>query len=192
VSQVVPIFGADSYVDDANPDTNYGAEDFWYIRQNNSDSKNLKHQYAFAYADLSGIGITAAEVDSAYIKAYCYAQDGYDVATIVWHRVISAWDEATITWNNKPDYDEAVVSSTLQPFILGWHTWTATDMIKDALANRSGIWTARGWMPSTQPSIDNFDYYYSSEYAAVPAYRPYLEINYTTGGVEFVARVMII
>jgi len=80
-----------SYVQEGNPDTNYDGITFLDIAIGVGVNK-----YAYIEFDISS---TPAAAERAYLRVYVPAAHGF--RGDIW-RVTSTWDEATLTWNNKP------------------------------------------------------------------------------------------
>lgn len=133
--------------------------------------------------DFSALDITAAEVDSAYFYLYCFGLTG--APEITFYRVTVGWQEINVTWNTKPAEDWTVLSDTVIPVTDEWAQWTITDMIKDAITNRSKIWSAVGYCQAEDVDAG----FLSKE--VNPGLCGYIEINYTVAGVAAKAYVMV-
>ena len=128
---------ADAYVDEANPNNNYGSASTLDI----GEDSNGNDDYIYIRFDLSGIPSDAVIV-SAELKLY--AKEGIaDGKTVKIYRVLGDWSETGITWSNKPDNaanetDSAAIPST--------NNWMVLDVTGDVEGFVNGSFSNYGWV----------------------------------------------
>lgn len=186
------VFNKDARIQSANPDTNYGSDQL-AVLYDTSGGKGVGpfEDRSLAYVDFSELDIVAADVTSAYLYMNWTLIQAYGSFAIRWDRVTADWDEATVTWNTQPAIDNTVVSDVVVPYTWdSWNVWDITNMIKDAITNRSKIWNAQAHYYGYDNGYDDEAWYRSSE-DVTPDLRPYIIINYTVAGAALKTRVMI-
>ena len=118
---------ADSYVNYADPDVNYGSATLMYVYNNASYRKESLMRF-----DLSSIP-SNQEIVSATLHLYVYTQGGNtDVAYLIED---DTWGEGAVTWNNRPSTGDQIGSWTLTQsgaFVQG----DLTEAVQDAFATR--------------------------------------------------------
>lgn len=177
MAQHLQDFGKDARVVDTSPDTNYGSDTELAIEDDQSGGKNGDLMYTYAYVDFSAEGIASGDVDDAKVWVYVHLAGAISFKCR-WHRSAD-FTEGSITWNNKPwPLDGTVQSSEeTRPIATGWFDWDITDMIKDAIDNRSGIWIAGCTITVPTATSLNTIWFHSRERGE--GYDPYIEINHT-------------
>ncbi len=165
--------GYDSDVDPGNPTQNFGTS--FRMRCGQIDAS--RSYYSFLYFDLSSIP-NGATIQSCSLGLYCYyrtntsAQDWYQV-----NRVVGAWTETGINWNNQPavtavDCDSTWVTTTT------WYYWNVTPIVQAWLTGTPN-YGLRVHKPSTAYDIRH--YWYAREHT-VDSLKPVLIVNYTVSG----------
>ncbi|OLS23911.1 MAG: Gellan lyase precursor [Candidatus Heimdallarchaeota archaeon LC_3] len=96
----------DAFVVQENPGTNFNDQELNVYYYSSSFSTGGPYtMYSYLKFDLSSIPQEAVHW-SSNLKMYTVDYD-YDIATVKIHHVIDdSWDENTITWNNRPSFDE--------------------------------------------------------------------------------------
>jgi hypothetical protein len=89
----------DAHVTSSIPDANFG--DNPYLRVGANPSSNIKIRSYLEFTDLDNYCDGNYEVNSAVLTLYCIPYIG-PVGEITLNPCASAFDENTITWNNKP------------------------------------------------------------------------------------------
>lgn len=120
----------DAFVDEANPDTNYGTATYLMIRTNGTTGLRTR-AYLVDY-DLSVIPANST-ITSAYLRLYASGYSGTFPRNYRLGYIMSNWTETGITWNNQPSvdtsspgyYDIISVSATSND------EWDITNIIKD-------------------------------------------------------------
>jgi hypothetical protein len=126
--------------------------------------------------------ISGATVNTAYLDLWIDSvnQTDYDFGI---YRVTAAWEESTVTWNNRPDhvatpYDTIQVSGAVG----GPYTWDAQELVQEWLA---GTYVDYGLLLKRvdihYPS--NWPYFCSSDHANA-SYRPRLTVDYNPPAVS--------
>jgi len=93
----------DSKVESASPDENYGSN----TSLEAGDEGAGATLWSFIKFDILGAIPASANIISAKLRLYAYSISTYGAYNFRICRVLGEWDESTITWNNKPDVDEA-------------------------------------------------------------------------------------
>lgn len=88
---------ADAYVSQPQPGTNYNNASNWPIQR---DSQ-LRERYPLLRFDLSAIP-EGSEVTGAELEVYVDNATGQAVVELVVERITFTWNQAAVTWNNRP------------------------------------------------------------------------------------------
>lgn len=154
---------ADSYVNYADLNTNYGSATLMYVYNNASYRKESLMRF-----DLSSIPSNQVIV-SATLNLYVYTQAGNtDVAYLIED---DTWGEGTVTWNNRPDTGDQIGSWTLTQsgaFVQGDLTGAAQDAFEDAEDQLLSFYI-KGQNANQQTTYRTRNY-------GITAQRPYLEV----------------
>jgi len=166
---IIPDQTDDAFVWEEEPATNYGSEtylQFW--DQEDAETQNL------LLFDLSEVD---PEIDIITAKLWLYFYGdmelwGDDIPMDVF-RATSSWNQASVTWNNKPTIAGVKTSTTDliddQP---GWYAW---DVKADVEAFLAETYTNYGWLLKVPGLTGNLDQRaYSKDTAQ--SQKPYLEI----------------
>ena len=184
--------GLDSYLDRANPGTNYGV----------ATTMVFDPRVATTRRPILQFGLTAipsgAVIDDAALSLYLSVGSANSPIAEV-HAVTATWDELQVTWNNRltatawtsqgGDFDPHIVDQISVTSTLGWRTWNVTQLVdlwyRGRLANRGLILAG----PTTGPNFDKT--FWTSDYAVDPSLRPKLEVRYRVIGLtgEYISPV---
>jgi hypothetical protein len=98
------------------------------------------------------------------------------------HRLTAPWSEATVTWNNKPAHDPAVIATACvgDSFDLGWKVFDVTALVQGW---RNGTFPNHGLVirdPTEHPAGAARPLHAASREAADPAQHPQLEVAWDT------------
>jgi len=165
----------DSYVDEPNPDTNYGSGNF--MRVGTADADGNQYYETLLQFDISSL---PDDVTQVLLKIDVYSSNitGTDSIEIGVYSVSASWDEGTVTWNNKPAagsicYDTVSFDANSD----GWVSFDITDLYLDW---KTGRITNNGLYLKVKSLtvVDHPDYitFSSSE----SGYKPYLELTTIT------------
>ena len=159
----------DAYVWKKMPYNNYGNDVILMVGK----EKGSKGE-AQTYIRFNLSVIPTENIINATLKLYCFdlgsaAKNGkFSV-----HKVTENWDESTINWNNKPDF-EAIATDTVKISDSGnWVEWNVTE---DVISMKSG--NNYGWCIKYEKNVKDFAQFYSSEYNN-PDVRPQLVVYYS-------------
>lgn len=118
----------DTYIDKANPDVNYGADNAMSIRTNSTDSSTNR----IAYLKFRP-GNILETISSAQLQIYCTQAPSSAVTVKVYGlkqgsiTIAADWNELNATWNtNSRDHDGASITSGSDVVDLGTFTFTGT------------------------------------------------------------------
>jgi len=173
--------GIDSYVETKNPNTNGDTSTFYEIGRNTP--YNICREYI--QFDLSTVPADAVVVD-ANLKLYQYSTFGTNF-TIGLHKVTSAWDESTITWNLQPTCSvdaETTSDITMDDTTFVWtpnYTWKSWEIDTLAQAWLDGSITNYGVVLKGTDEISigaGMAKFWSSDYTDDISKRPELVIDY--------------
>lgn len=186
-----PASGEDSWLEQANPNTNHGSDTTIVLDGFGPQSRPIVR---FNISSLPA----GAVIDRATLNLYQSAGVG---ATFTAYavQVTAIWNEAQVTWNNRltgtawgtagGDINVHVIGQTSLDNALGWRAWNVTVLVdlwyRGRLTNQGLLLAAL----STGANADKT--FFSSDYAVNVSRRPRLDISYrvlgTTG--EYVSKV---
>ncbi|MBW2964234.1 DNRLRE domain-containing protein, partial [Candidatus Woesearchaeota archaeon] len=163
--------GYDTFVNQNAPNQNYGDSEFLVAAE-------LSGNYAGSLLYFNLSNITGADVSNAVLRLYYYEapNNPANAINISVRRIQDVWDEATVTWNNKPASGSYEWAANTLTDNYGWIEWNITDLVQ-SWAN--GTWANRGiaLTPDTVPAQTQKRFYSSDSTNA--AYRPQLMLNYS-------------
>lgn len=167
----------------------FNPSDDSYIRQdsNSNYGDDNKIRVGFSYtrrglisfdlSSLSGKSIISAELR---LYKYDYEYSCYYTnpigRTYNIHRIEDNWNENSVRWNNRPDYDNTVTDSDIVPYDYNWMTWNVTEDVQDFA---DGTHYNYGWLikDDNEENCYSCSYFRSNEYSN-SNYRPVLEVTY--------------
>jgi len=142
---------------------------------------------------ISGVWNTASRIYRIYIKfdlseipadsvvfesrLYLYKYSGSNNILINVHRVLGDWQENTLRWNNKPDYESTPTDQARSPSNNRWMNWNVTIDVQSFV---NGDHPNYGWCikHSSESTLNTRVYFRSKEYTTNPNLQPYLQIEY--------------
>lgn len=155
----------DSWVNEASPDAGYGANTYLTVRDRSGLAEVFLRFDQEQLEQLSGLAVSAASLCMYQYQGTYSPGDAINL-----HAVTGPWDEATLTWQNKPAYAQEVLSSlSLTEGTQGWRQWDG--LVISALCNGIVLENNRDGV-----SQELFARFYSSEYTD-PSLRPYLKVS---------------
>lgn len=165
---------ADSYVDQENPDLNFGTADLMDVRSRTS-GPNLKNKRSFVEFDVSSIPASST-VSSATLTLCATAVPG-STRTYEVHQVTASWGETSITWSAQPAVAGSATASATTPSSPACMTW---DVAADVQAWVNGTATNYGWRVKDQTEDGaNLLSRFRTHESALVAERPTLDVTYT-------------
>ena len=164
---------ADCFIDEANKDTNYGAET--YIEVKSRQNKNERSLLTF---DLTQIP-SGSSVSSATLSLNAYTVPGTGRTYEAW-RATTTWAESTATWNLPPNYAGSASASAGETS--GWMAWSSATLTSDVQGWVTDSSTNYGWMindsaESATGQGHTIDFY--SRRHGTAATHPKLTVTYT-------------
>ena len=128
--------------------------------------------------DLINNGIAPEKVNFAHYRVY-EGSGKTNHSMIRLYGTTANWDQTTITYNNKPDYDSGSIASQVVDHS-GWYTFDVTRHVKNFLAwaeDYSGYSQTRGFaLAATDPTASS-KHFCSGEYTG--STKPSIIINYS-------------
>ena len=157
---------SDAYVDQENPDINYGT---WenLVMDNIGDKK-----YSYLKFDISTIPPEKI-ITSANLYLWHYAREGGGFPRIYAYSVENDdWNETTITWNNRPD--AVTFLSENSGDVRAWWKWDVKAFVEKEYGSDKTV--------SLCLIPGDLNEYLAEEFRSKewwnPEYRPYLEVTY--------------
>jgi len=120
---------ADSYIHDANANTNYGTAADLIVKKGTS----INFRKAFLKFDLTSSGINAAS--SAVLRLYATSTTAISMNI---HEVSDTWFETSLTWSNAPQ-EGAIISTTSLLSLPGYYEWDITPYVQGQLSGNDKI-----------------------------------------------------
>ncbi|NMB76576.1 MAG: DNRLRE domain-containing protein [Myxococcales bacterium] len=156
-----------------NPNTTFGTD------INLGCGRNGAFGWPYLRFDLSalpqGIQVTSATL-SVYVEdIWAYCVTGQNVST---HKVLSAWSESTLTYNNKPpDWDNGIFeSNTYVDAYPRFFDFSVTQMVSDWVANPASNFGLA--LIPVDLLCDGDWIIFSSDDSTTTSFRPKLTVNY--------------
>jgi hypothetical protein len=163
----------DSWVNEANPGANYGNATYLSVKDRSSSAESYLR---FKDSDLSQL--KGLDIAQASLLLYQY-QDTYSPGDdINVHRLTGDWNEAQVTWDGRPSYEQQSASSLhLASGDLQWREWAG---LKDCVASWAG---GQNYGLALENGLDGkneelFARFYSSEFSD-QSLRPQLKVTTT-------------
>ena len=148
---------ADTMVYEYAPDNNWGSEHS-IETYNNNRSLGL---VLFYLSDIpAGSTIISANLSLFYCEYNLETPVGREITC---HRILENWDEMTVTFNTRPDFDPVECASAIVPENYTWIDWNVSSEVNDFI-NGGDInygWLIRDNKPYSTHNINEF--YYSSD-----------------------------
>jgi len=170
----------DSYLDQANPSTNYGTDTELKCK---SYTASNSQRFVLTF-DLSGIPSNAI-ITSAILTLIPTTTSGDD-RTISAHRVTDTWTEGPVTWaNTATDFDATATSTSF----LEWTgslpasaLWTVTTDVQDFV---DGVEINYGWLlKDNSEDASQSSWFFGSDENLTSSNRPKLTVVYIVPGVK--------
>jgi len=161
----------DSQITNYSPSANYGTR--IYLTENWSDvpwiTRGMIEFNLSKYFDPSkSFKVVAATMSFYHINNSPVSQTWY------LNRITESWDEATVTFTNKPGYDTTSASSVVCKNSEGWEDFDVKDLLQKWLNKTYSNYGIYLWIGSAQSGITTF---LSSDYSDSTK-RPKLYVKY--------------
>jgi hypothetical protein len=176
----------DSFIDEINPDTNYGTHPGLYVDTIYLGGvKTSKHRTLLTFTIPAEVAV--AEVYKGIINLG-YGASVNGGVSVTFHRLVQTWTEAGVTWNKRDGtnnwtgpggaYDSVIKQTTTTPATGGFNWWNVdiTGLVTDAITNRSRVLDILIKQDDEAPGVDTQVTAMSKDYTTIPAYRPFLNI----------------
>jgi len=158
----------DAFIYSKLPDTNYGDNVALVVGYNDGYLSTL---ILFDVSPYSGV-----TVDSAYIQTYIYQSNG-EYSNIKIGKNTGYWTEETVTWNNRPAFDDYVSIPSIPSS--GWWEIDVTSFVENYVSGADPNYGFRIGKGDTDHGNANFWSRDSAE-----SEKPYLELNYTSTAIK--------
>jgi hypothetical protein len=162
---------ADTYVRNTSPPAIYGAVPELQVQK--SPTPDLQRETYLRF-DLAGIGAVA----SAKLRLFGSVQsaDEGPIAVAAYpSNYVAAWDEDSVSWDNKPPFGEPAMSTVTVTGATNWYEWDVSDFLR--------VWRASGADTVTFAllGVANSSAYvrFNSDETTDPATRPQLVVEQT-------------
>ena len=154
----------DAYVDEENPDINYGNENL--VMDNIGDRK-----YSYLKFDISTIP-SEMLITSANVYLWCYAIQGGDYTRIYAYSVENDdWNETAITWNNRPNVVTFLSENSGEH--LAWWKWDVKAFVETEYGGDNTV--SLCLVPG---DLNVYIIKFLSKEWWNPEFKPYLEVTY--------------
>ncbi len=165
-------------------DANYGNTQYLTVNSGAPGAPTMyigANSYGLVQFDTSSIPM-GSSVESASLTLYQGSSAGFSGRTVSLYPITSAWDESTVTYNTRPSWDTAEVSSLVipDPFINQYRTWDVTGVVQDwvdGLIENFGLITSDVHI-NVGSTTRHYIRFYSSEAGGINL-DPRLEISFT-------------
>jgi hypothetical protein len=155
--------GGDTHVKQASPTSTYGTRDTVDIDYNSSSAE----ERGFMKFDLTSL--SAATISSAKLKLYITSDSSATQTMKLLNTGDSNFNEATMTWNNKPTPSATTVGTITAP---NDGQWVTIDITSSATARKGG------WLAFDIETTSSSGLSIASKDNVNPQFKPYLEVTY--------------
>lgn len=165
----------DAWGNKNNTKANYGKNTYLSVK----DRSGVSEAYVkFNQADIDFL--SSLQIKNASFFLYQYQGTISPGDSLSLHHISSDWSEASVAWDNRPEYDLETLSSLniTDANIIGWRQWAG-------LENEVSLWVQEGCFGlALENYLDNQNdelsaRFYSSEYKDV-LLRPHMEVTTVT------------
>ena len=165
----------DSYVEQSKPTLNHGGSTEIIVRQLDVDAQ----RHGYIQFDLSqippGINIISADLEIYVSSITDVNNDAYNINV---HRVVSSWDEGTITWNNASTWVSTLMGSASTTPKDVWQTFSLSTAEFVAMQSSNYGVILKYNFENAYTSNDSM-FYVSKEESAFFTRHPRLVVKYT-------------
>ncbi|MDD6262655.1 MAG: DNRLRE domain-containing protein, partial [Clostridiales bacterium] len=107
--------------------------------------------------------LTSADYITGATMSLYKLQNSTVAAQVNVHKVEGTWDDTTLNWSNKPDYDPAVDDYQVI-YSAGWYSWDVTDIVRSWYADGNTGMMFKAADAVENGSSDNWKQFCSSNY----------------------------
>ncbi|NOZ72199.1 MAG: DUF11 domain-containing protein, partial [Chloroflexi bacterium] len=136
---------AESWVSSAEPDTNFGGQGFIWAGYGKGSGDSTSTLRGLVQFDLSGIPAGATIIEARLYATIWKAQGPPDHFRYCPGRAVTAWNEASVTWNNKPTMAGGPPCTDISA-TSGQVSWDMTNTVQEMVAgltNNHGFYLVR-------------------------------------------------
>ncbi len=120
--EIKPTPQADTYIASGRAAQNFGTRTTLWVGYDQTGGF-LTQQALLSFAP-DALPPRGSKITSAKLWLYVGGTTAGDAPmTVHAHRVRDTWDENSVTWQNRPQFDQEPFSSTVIPAQLGWYSW---------------------------------------------------------------------
>ena len=162
-----------------SPDNNYGSADKMSVRNKDGGSSNIWQHDTLIDFDISSLSdsytILSADL---YLFYYDYGDNNPKNRVLTIYEIIENWNEETVTWNTKPDYNtQSIGTSTVPTSINKWMRFDVKSDVQDYVSTTNN--TFYGWQIIDEVDWNSVNipqvYFRTKEYGSL---KPHLKIIY--------------
>jgi hypothetical protein len=163
---------ADVWVNQDNPTANYGSATYFSVKDRSSLAESFLKFSDSDFSQLAGLPISSASLCLYQYQGTYSPGDSVNI-----HQVTSSWSQDSATWNLKPAFDDALVSSLdfSDGATEGWREWKGLEGCVGSWANGGANFGLALENHKDGVKDELFCRFYSSEAAA--GFKPYLKVN---------------
>lgn len=163
----------DSWIEQDNPSTTHGTSNDLNV-QSKTTNKNQRALIRFDTSSIAG----GSKVSNATVRLYLN-NDPSNSRTYGIYSITSAWDEATVTWNNQPSAEGSSTYTTNTG--TSNNVWIEWDVTGDVQSMIDGAITNFGWMikDSTEEQSPTQQSQFNSSNHSTETKRPELVIDFS-------------
>lgn len=120
---------ADAWVNEDQPNTNYGAQTSLLVGRDLDRDDNAFDRIALVTFDLADLP-PEAQIQSATLRLYQTGAAGASTYWVYPRAITGSWSQNSVTWNTMPDTTSAGSGANLNSSA-GWKTWDVTDIVEE-------------------------------------------------------------
>ena len=121
------------------------------------------HRYYLKYQNLPAL-TSADVVVAASIQLNKYETSALSAPVEV-HKVLSTWESETLTWANKPSFNQNIEDYAIVKE-LGWYSWMITDVVRDWYTGQNTGMLFKVSNEVETGGVNNFKQFYSSDWGS--------------------------
>jgi hypothetical protein len=158
--------GKDAYVDNSQPNVNFGTLVDLGVYDNVATKTRSYLQFELSSIPKGSI------ISNASLQLYTQDVLG---GSVFLRKVTSSWDEASINWNNQPLFEE-VVDTRVVDATATWFAWDITNLVNDWCSKKIPNYGVV--LLTDEANVSNGGLFCSSDFSADVNLRPKLVVDY--------------